>query len=77
MNAGDGLQFVDTNILVYAHDATAGDKREAARELLDRLWSSGTGCLSVQILQEFYVSVTTKVPHPLVARAADSGRSWS
>jgi predicted nucleic acid-binding protein len=58
-------EFVDTNILVYAHDASGGTKREVAANLLTRLWESGYGCLSIQVLQEFFVTVTLKVPHPL------------
>jgi predicted nucleic acid-binding protein len=69
-SADTTLVFVDTNILVYAHDATAGTKREQARALLVELWESGTGCLSVQVLQEFFVVVTTKVPRPLEADTA-------
>jgi predicted nucleic acid-binding protein len=57
--------FVDTNILVYAHDATAGSKRERASALLVELWNTGEGCLSVQVLQEFFVNVTRKVANPL------------
>lgn len=62
--------FVDTNILVYAHDETAGEKHHRARSLLAELWESGGGCLSVQVLQEFFVTVTRKVPKPLDALAA-------
>lgn len=51
--------FVDTNILIYAHDADAGVKRERAAEVLRQLWASDTGRLSVQVLQEFYVNVTS------------------
>lgn len=58
-------QFVDTNILIYAHDGSAGDKHTQARELIRSLWQSGAGCLSVQVLQEFYVNVTQKVARPL------------
>lgn len=58
-------QFVDTNILVYAHDLTAADKHVLARELLLSLWNSGSGCLSIQVLQEFYVTVTRKVKQPI------------
>ena len=58
-------QFVDTNVLVYAHDATAGDKHMLARQLVAELWSAGNGCLSIQVLQEFYVTVTRKVRYPL------------
>ena len=53
--------FVDTNILVYAHDADAGVKRELAVEKLRQLWQTGTGRVSVQVLQEFYVNVTRKL----------------
>jgi len=65
-----GRQFVDTNVLVYAHDASAGAKRTAARLLLERLWISGDACASIQVLQEFYVSVTRTVPRRLDAREA-------
>ncbi len=58
-------QFIDTNILIYAYDSSAGTKHERARALLESLWESGGGCLSIQVLQEFYVNVTRKVAHPL------------
>jgi predicted nucleic acid-binding protein len=58
-------QFVDTNILVYAHDRSAGDKHNTAQALLHTLWESQLGCLSIQVLQEFYVTVTRKVTKPL------------
>ncbi len=57
--------FVDTNILVYGHDADAGQKHEVARDILTELWDHRTGVLSVQVLQEFYVTMTRKVLHPL------------
>jgi predicted nucleic acid-binding protein len=53
--------FVDTNILIYAHDRDAGEKREHAARALERLWDEQTGRLSVQVLQEFYVTVTQKL----------------
>lgn len=52
-----GRQFVDTNILVYAHDRSAGNKYETARDLLKNLWEKKNGCLSIQVLQEFYVTL--------------------
>jgi predicted nucleic acid-binding protein len=64
------LQFVDTNVLIYAHDLSAGDKHTLARELIRALWQSGEGCLSIQVLQEFYVNVTQKVPRPLTPDVA-------
>ncbi|HLK73753.1 MAG TPA: PIN domain-containing protein [Streptosporangiaceae bacterium] len=64
------LRFVDTNILVYAHDDSAGPKRDQARALVEQLWESRDGCLSVQVLQEFFVSVTRKIAKPLDAETA-------
>ena len=54
-------EFVDTNILIYAFDSTAGDKRKVAVELISRLWLDRAGCLSLQVLQEFYVAATRKL----------------
>jgi predicted nucleic acid-binding protein len=62
--------FVDSNILIYAHDADAGHKRHRAAEKLRELWESGTGRLSVQVLQEFYVNATRKLPTPVSRSAA-------
>lgn len=53
--------FLDTNILIYAHDTTAGEKHGLARDLLADLWREGGGCLSVQVLQELYVALIRKV----------------
>lgn len=52
-------EFVDTNLLVYAHDSGAGDKHSKSVELLTRLFEDQTGALSVQVLAEFY-SVSVK-----------------
>jgi len=57
--------FVDTNILVYAHDLDAGNKNEVARGIVSELWESRLGVLSTQVLQEFYVTLTRKIPAPL------------
>jgi predicted nucleic acid-binding protein len=70
MSAESSAEFVDSNVLVYLHDVSAGSKREQARELVDRLWQNRRGCLSIQVLQEFYVNVTQKVPTPLPVDAA-------
>jgi predicted nucleic acid-binding protein len=70
MSEPDSLQFIDTNILVYAHDSSAGQKYARAAKLLGQLWESGTGCLSVQVLQEFYVTITQKVAKPLSSEVA-------
>jgi predicted nucleic acid-binding protein len=71
-------EFVVANVLVYAFDSSAKAKQAAARELIERLWESGTGCLSVQVLQEFFVTVTRKVAQPLsVDEAADRIREFT
>jgi predicted nucleic acid-binding protein len=64
--------FVDTNILIYAHDVDAKAKHDVAKGVLRELWSQRTGVLSIQVLQEFYVNVTRKIASPLpkdIARA--------
>ena len=63
-------QFIDTNVLVYAHDVTAGDKHGRARTLVEELWDTRQGCVSVQVLQEFFVTTTRKIPKPLDAPTA-------
>jgi predicted nucleic acid-binding protein len=63
-------EFVDTNILVYAYDQTAGRKFERSRELMERLWDTREGVISTQVLEEFYVTVTAKIPNPLKPREA-------
>jgi predicted nucleic acid-binding protein len=65
MSAEPVRQFVDTNILVYAYDTTQGQKHTQAKALLLSVWESGLGCASIQVLQEFYVSVTRKSEIPL------------
>ena len=57
--------FVDTNILIYAHDVDAGAKHQVAKNVLRELWSQRSGVLSMQVLQEFYVNVTRKIASPL------------
>jgi predicted nucleic acid-binding protein len=57
--------FVDTNILVYAHDLDASNKHDQATEIVSQLWESRNGVLSTQVLQEFYVTLTRKVSSTL------------
>ncbi len=57
--------FVDTNILVYAHDRSAGVKHQRAQMLLEQLWDSGQGVLSTQVLQELCINLRRKISHPL------------
>ena len=80
MSANAVSQFVDTNILVYAHDRSAGAKHERALGLIEELWENHLGCLSVQVLQEFYVITTQKIARPLegetVARIIRNLTQW-
>jgi predicted nucleic acid-binding protein len=57
--------FLDTNILVYAFDKDEKTKNEKAKVILADCWNQQTGTLSTQILQEFYVSLTSKIPNKL------------
>ncbi|MBM4423435.1 MAG: PIN domain-containing protein [Chloroflexi bacterium] len=66
----DKPQFVDTNVLIYAHDRSAGAKHERARAVLESLWENGNGRLSIQVLQEFYTNATRKISKPLDADTA-------
>lgn len=60
-----GKVFVDSNVLIYAHDKDAGIRQRQASQRLKALWESQAGLLSTQVLQEFYVNVTRKIKTPL------------
>lgn len=62
--------FVDTNVLVYARDASEPEKQPAAMNWLNALWEAREGRLSVQVLQEYYVTVTAKLDPGLSPREA-------
>ena len=70
MGANEELQFVDTDILVYAHDRSAMSKHQRAEELVEELWGNHLGCLSLQVMQEFYVVTTQKIAKPLEQETA-------
>jgi predicted nucleic acid-binding protein len=57
--------FIDTNVLIYAHDVDARGKRDTANGILRQLWNERSGAVSPQVLQEFYVNVTRKIASPL------------
>lgn len=59
--------FVDTNILIYAHDRSAGGKHKKAQLLLEQLWETGQPVLSTQVLQELCLNLRRKVGNPLPA----------
>lgn len=55
------VEFVDTNVLVYAHEAGAGAKHRQAVDLLERLFEDQTGAVSIQVLSEFYLTAIKKL----------------
>jgi predicted nucleic acid-binding protein len=61
--------FVDTNILLYAHDTSAGAKHERARTLIEELWRDRSGVVSTQVLQELSVNLRRKARRPLDVKA--------
>lgn len=64
--------FVDTNVLVYARDASDPQKHRKAFAWMEHLWGTGSGRLSVQVLEEYYVTVTRKLQPGLPRHAARS-----
>lgn len=57
--------FVDTNILVYAHDSAAGVKHDRAKSLVEKLWRERSGVISTQVLQELCVNLRRKAARPV------------
>ncbi len=53
--------FFDTNVLVYADDKAAPSKQRRALELVAEHRRAGTGVVSLQVLQEYFVTVTRKL----------------
>jgi predicted nucleic acid-binding protein len=56
--------------LVYAYDEADPVKHREAMALVERLWNDGNGVVSMQVLGEFYVTVTRKVSKLLTSREA-------
>jgi predicted nucleic acid-binding protein len=61
--------FVDTNVLMYAHDTASGEKHQIAKVLVEELWETRSGVVSTQVLQELAVNLRRKAKKPLDARA--------
>ena len=59
------MEFVDTTVLLYAYDSSAGDRHDTARELVGGLGRNRQGAISVQVLQEFYVNAVGKIAERL------------
>jgi len=60
-------RLLDTNVLVYAYDVTERRRREIAKGLVDEVWDSGGGVVTLQNLSEFFFAATRKVQRPVPA----------
>jgi predicted nucleic acid-binding protein len=69
MNSMSARYFVDTNILMYAHDGSAGAKHKRAKALVENLWRDRSGVVSTQVLQELCVNLRRKARRPLNLKA--------
>lgn len=65
--------FLDANVLVYAQDKDSPAKRKRSRDLIRELAAAGTGVISTQVLQEFYVAATRKMGVPALAAKSVMG----
>jgi predicted nucleic acid-binding protein len=76
----DARVFVDSNVFVYRLDASEPEKRAVADEYVRRLWEKRNGRLSVQVLNELYVTVTAKLDpgldHASARRCVESLLAW-
>ena len=78
MPSTNDIVFVDTNILIYAHDRDAGVRWQRASRALEQLWEARTGRMSVQVLQEFFAVATGKLKAAVgVAAAREVIRTYS
>ena len=71
--------FVDTNILVYAHDRDAADKHLVARDRVAELWRLPVApAISVQVLQELLVNLVRKeIPQAEARRTVVDYGAWN
>lgn len=66
------IALIDTDLLVYLYDSRDPVRQGRARQILDELGALGIGCLSVQVLGEFFNVVTRRLsPSLTVAEAYD------
>lgn len=70
--------FVDTNILVYAHDRDGGSKHQSAKELIKELWDRPyPPAISIQVLQEFAANLKKRtVPIEKIRELIDIYLPW-
>jgi predicted nucleic acid-binding protein len=66
----NGTVFVDTNVFVYARDAGEPAKQPVAAEWVHKLWAEQRGRTSIQVLSEYYATVTRKLDPGLTSERA-------
>ena len=73
-----GDVFIDTNVLVYAHDLDAGEKHDMAKQLLSGLWQSNPlPWISIQVLQELLVILRRRgVPVAIARETVNAYTRW-
>ncbi len=67
-----GKFFLDTNLLVYAIDPAEPGKQAVAQKWIASAHQSGDGCVSYQVVQEWFNVVLRKAAVPLSAQQAAS-----
>ena len=67
-----GVDFLDTNVLVYAIDAAHPGKRDTARAIVARALTGQQGVISFQVVQETLQVITRKFR--VVSSEADAGQ---
>ena len=60
--------FIDSNVLVYSYDSADLDKRSVAQQLIADLVGKRNGFISVQVLGEFFVSLTRRIQNRSLSR---------
>lgn len=74
------LEFIDSNVLIYAYDTSELLRHTQAKALIRRLWQSGNGAMSIQVTQEFTYNISRKVKRPLqlneVADILEEFKPW-
>jgi len=68
--SGPATLFVDTNVLVYSRDRGEPVKGPRAQDLLGKIFQTGPPLISVQVLSEFFWTVTRKLSVPLTQKEA-------
>jgi predicted nucleic acid-binding protein len=66
-----GKALIDTNLLVYAYDLSEPEKQQKAVTVIDRIVALDSAVVCSQVLSEFFVTVTKKIPEPLTLEEAE------